>query len=211
MHREWLIEQCMKRIEPYACEGFVWGMGPDDPLFMLIGEAPGATEIENGKPFTGRAGAVLDEFLAYLDVRRDEIFITSAVRSRPYKFEVKTAKDGSIIRRKANRTPNQKEILAHAPLLDYQIKTIQPKLIVTMGNIALQRLLGKHDKISAVHGTLLHSPILMLDDMETTTYSYTNRSYDVFPTYHPASIFYNHKLRSEIYEDLATLRTILHK
>lgn len=112
-------------------------------------------------------------------------------------------KDGSIIRRKVNRTPNQKEILAHAPLLDYQIKTIQPKLIVTMGNIALQRLLGKHDKISAVHGTLLHSPIRMLDDMETTTYSYTNRFYDVFPTYHPASIFYNHKLRSEIYEDLA--------
>ncbi|MBN6189368.1 uracil-DNA glycosylase [Aneurinibacillus sp. BA2021] len=211
MDRERLIEQCMKRIEPYACEGFVWGKGAENPVFMLVGEAPGATEIERGEPFTGRAGAVLDEFLAYLGVRREEIFITSAVRSRPYKFETRTSPDGHVIRRKANRTPNQKEILAHAPLLDYQIRTIEPKLIVTLGNIALQRLLGRQETISAVHGTLFHTPILMLDSMEATTYSYTDRRYNVFPTYHPASIFYNHTLRPRIYEDLAALRTILHK
>ncbi|CEH30446.1 uracil-DNA glycosylase [Aneurinibacillus migulanus] len=210
MYPEKLVEQCMKRIQPYACEGFVWGKGPENPTFMLVGEAPGATEIEKGEPFIGRAGEMLNQFLDHLGITREEIYITSVVRSRPYKFETKHAKDGTVIQRKANRTPNQKEILAHAPLLDYQIATIRPKLIVTMGTIALHRLLGKEHQISADHGTLLHTSVLKLDSMETNTYSWTDQQYNVFPTYHPASIFYNRKLLDEIYEDLDKLRPLLH-
>ena len=60
--------------------------------------------------------------------------------------------------KKYNRTPNQGEIVAHAPLLDYELEKINPKLIVTLGNIGLQRLAGKDKKITDVHGQLLNSP-----------------------------------------------------
>jgi uracil-DNA glycosylase family 4 len=211
MYPEWLVEQCMERIKPYACEGFVWGSGPKDPVFMLVGEAPGATEIEKGEPFTGRAGEMLNTFLEYLGVKREDIYITSAVRSRPYKIVTKTDATGNIIYKKLNRTPNEKEILAHAPLLDYQIKTVQPKLIVTVGNIALQRLLGKQYKVSDVHGNLFHSPIRKLKDMESNIYTLTHEQYRVFPTFHPASVFYNQKLLADIYTDLDALRPLLYK
>ncbi len=113
---------------------------------MLLGEAPGETEIHNGIPFSGRAGKQLMGFLERIHVTREEVYITSAVRSRPYKWREKKERNGEIIQKKYNRTPNQGEIVAHAPLLDYELEKINPKLIVTLGNIGLQRLIGKDKK-----------------------------------------------------------------
>ena len=108
---------------------------------MLLGEAPGETEIHNGIPFSGRAGKQL-MVLERIHVTREEVYITSAVRSRPYKWR---EKKNEMVKsyKKYNRTPNQGEIVAHAPLLDYELEKIHPKLIVTLGNIGLQRLTGK--------------------------------------------------------------------
>jgi uracil-DNA glycosylase len=205
-----LVERCKKRMEPHNCEGFVYGRGPENPEIMIVGEAPGETEIHNGIPFSGRAGKVLDEFFDYLGVSREDIYFTSTVRSRPYKIVPKKAgPNGEIIEKKYNRAPNVKEQIAHAPIVDYEIQHINPKQIVTLGNIGLQRLLGKKYKISEVHGQLLQAPVRQLKDMETNEWTLSEKEYSIFPTFHPASIFYNRSLLEKVYEDLDELKKIL--
>ncbi|CAH2466485.1 MULTISPECIES: uracil-DNA glycosylase [Bacillus] len=201
-----LVKQVRERSATYQLEGFLSGQGPRNPKLMLVGEAPGETEIHNGIPFSGRAGKHLMEFLERIHVTREEVYITSAVRSRPYKWKEKRERNGEIIQKRYNRTPNQGEILAHAPLLDYELELIQPPVIVTLGNIALQRLVGKNNKITDVHGELLKQPVQQLKDSSGTEFIWTEKEYNIFPTFHPASIFYNRSLLELIYEDLEKLK-----
>ncbi|HHT7236551.1 TPA: uracil-DNA glycosylase [Bacillus cereus] len=201
-----LVKQVRERSATYQLEGFLSGQGPENPKFMLVGEAPGETEIHNNIPFSGRAEKHLIEFLERIHVTREEVYITSAVRSRPYKWREKRERNGEIIQKKYNRTPNQGEILAHAPLLDYELELIQPPIIVTLGNIALQRLVGKNNKITDVHGELLKQPVQQLKDSSGTEFIWTEKEYNIFPTFHPASIFYNRSLLELIYEDLEKLK-----
>ncbi|PFN26581.1 uracil-DNA glycosylase [Bacillus cereus] len=204
-----IVKQVKERSASYQLEGFLSGQGPENPKFMLVGEAPGETEIHNGIPFSGRAGKHLMEFLERIHVKREEVYITSAVRSRPYKWREKRERSGEIIQKKYNRTPNQGEILAHASLLDYELEHMDPNLIVTLGNIGLQRLTGKNKKITDVHGQLLKQPIQKLKDMHSTEFIWTEKEYYIFPTFHPASIFYNRGLLELIQEDFAKLEQIL--
>ncbi|WP_277927421.1 uracil-DNA glycosylase [Bacillus cereus group sp. BfR-BA-01383] len=201
-----LVKQVNERSTSYQLEGFISGQGPENPKFMLVGEAPGETEIHNGIPFSGRAGKQLMGFLERIHVTREEVYITSAVRSRPYKWKEKRERSGEIIQKKYNRTPNQGEIIAHAPLLDYELEHIEPPVIVTLGNIALQRLGGKNNKITDVHGELLKQPVQQLKDSSGTEFIWTEKEYSIFPTFHPASIFYNRSLLELIYEDLEKLK-----
>ncbi|MEK7017348.1 MULTISPECIES: uracil-DNA glycosylase [Bacillus] len=201
-----LVKQVRERSATYQLEGFLSGQGPRNPKLMIVGEAPGETEIHNGIPFSGRAGKHLMEFLERIHVTREEVYITSAVRSRPYKWREKRERNGEIIQKRYNRTPNQGEILAHAPLLDYELELIQPPVIVTLGNIALQRLVGKNNKITDVHGELLKRPVQQLKDSSGTEFIWTEKEYNIFPTFHPASIFYNRSLLELIYEDLEKLK-----
>ncbi|MDC2865916.1 uracil-DNA glycosylase [Bacillus sp. BP-3] len=203
---EGLVEQARERMSPYPVEGFVYGQGPQNPKMMLVGEAPGETEIHNGIPFSGRAGKQLIDFLKRIGVTREEVYITSAVRSRPYKWGEKRERNGEIVKRKYNRTPNQQEILAHALVLDYEIEHIQAPIIVTLGNIALKRLVGSDKKVSEVHGQLFIQPVRRLANSNSTTYTWTEKAYPIFPTFHPASIFYNRSLLDLIHEDLEKLR-----
>ncbi|WP_240377307.1 uracil-DNA glycosylase [Bacillus piscicola] len=202
---EQLIERCKERIKPYACEGFVYGKGPRHPILMFVGEAPGETEIENGIPFSGRAGKEFNHFLDHLGVTREDIFITSAVRSRPYKWGQPRGKE----KRKYNRTPNQKEIAAHAPILDAEIAYAEPKVIVPMGRIAYWRLLGENPRMEEVTGSFITSPIRELDDWDKNTYRITADTYTLFPIYHPAAILYRRRLETAMYEHLDRLKAYL--
>ena len=100
-----------------------------------------------------------------------------------------------------DRVPTQKEQIAHAPVLDFEVVNLKPKLIVTLGNIGLQRMLGKHAKVTTLHGQVLTQPVQYLADLEDTHYSLTDESYTILPTYHPASVFYRPSLRPELEED----------
>lgn len=204
-----VIKKSQQRMEPYQTEGFVLGKGSSTPKIMLIGEAPGRNEVERGEPFIGRAGDKLDDFLTLAGLSREEIYITSVVRSRPYHIREKTNQDGTITRKTPNRAPNKKEMLAHAPLLDYQIQHLQPDIIVTLGNVALKRLLGDSYKITEVHGELLYQPIYYLQDDKDTTYTKTEQSYSIYPTFHPASVFYRQVLQETIEKDFTNLRHLL--
>ncbi|MEH6944152.1 uracil-DNA glycosylase [Bacillus sp. JJ722] len=201
---EELAEIVRKRIKGNPVEGFVYGSGPDKPRLMLVGEAPGETEIGNGIPFSGRAGQKLLEFLEGVGLTREDVYITSAVRSRPYKWREKRNRQGEKEMKKYNRPPNLKEIIAHAPIIDYEIQHVQAPIIVTLGNVGLQRLAGKNMKVTEVHGQFLRQPVLYID--ENNAFQWTDKNYLLFPTFHPASVFYNPKLRDLVASDQQRLK-----
>ena len=205
-----LMDLAKERNAGFSVEGFLWGRGPKHPRFMLVGEAPGEVETVSGVPFTGRAGKELMNFFEFLGVTREEVYMTSTFRSRPYREKEKVdKKTGEFFMRKYNRTPSKKEILAHAPLLDYEIKEIDPPIILAMGNIGFQRLVGDQAKITQVHGQLYEGPIQEVASLDAQSFSWSQKHYRVFPTFHPASIFYNRTLLETIYQDLAAFKTYL--
>lgn len=196
-----LVELGLKRIEGYDVQGFVRSYGNPAPKILLIGEAPGENEIISGIPFIGRAGTELMKSLDSIGLTRDDVYITSSVRSRPYKWGSKKERDGTIVERTYNRAPKPAEILAHAPLLDYEIQHLRPGLIVTLGNIGLQRLLGKEAKVTELHGQKLCRPVQFLDKLEDKQFSLTSKTYEIVPTFHPASVFYRPSLRETLEKD----------
>src|SRR5919206_1270894 len=98
------------------------GEGSPDAQVMFVGEAPGASEDKQGRPFVGRAGKLLDELLAEAGLRRDEVFITNVFKARPPK----------------NRDPRAAEVAHHMAWLETQIELIRPRVVVTLGRHALK-------------------------------------------------------------------------
>lgn len=117
-------------------ERFVPATGPLDADVVLVGEAPGANEVEEGEPFVGRAGQVLDDILGDIGVDRAELYITNVVKIRP----------------PDNRDPTADEIAAWTPVLDAELDRVDPETVVPMGNFAAQELVGTDTGISRIHG-----------------------------------------------------------
>jgi DNA polymerase len=111
------------------------GTGNPNAEIMFIGEAPGFHEDRQGVPFVGAAGQFLNEMLEKIGFKRDEVFITNVVKSRP----------------PGNRDPLPDEIAACAPYLDEQLEIIQPKLVVTLGRFSMGRWFPG-ERISRIHG-----------------------------------------------------------
>jgi uracil-DNA glycosylase len=103
----------------------VFGEGSAQARLMFVGEAPGAEEDLEGRPFVGAAGQLLDKMLTNLGLRREEVYIANVVKSRP----------------PGNRDPEPDEVAACLPFLVKQIDSIQPRVIVTLGKIATNYLL----------------------------------------------------------------------
>lgn len=164
----------------------VFGDGRKNAEIMLIGEAPGGEEEKQGKPFVGKAGKNLSEFLERIGLKRENIYISNVVKLRPTKPSPKTG-------RLVNRPPNREELNFFVPYLHREIKLVNPKIIVTLGNFSLANVLM--DK-SLVIGNC-HGKITEKDNMK------------VFPLYHPASIIYNRSLKAVYDEDLDKLKKIL--
>ena len=119
-----------------AAKNLVFGKGNPDANMMFIGEAPGFNEDMQGKPFVGAAGNTLNELMRSAGISREKVFITNIVKCRPPE----------------NRAPTDDEIKACSEYLHQQISLIKPKLIVSLGRISAQGLLGKSVAISKVHG-----------------------------------------------------------
>lgn len=207
-----LIDEVKKRSEGMRLEGINSGSGPKHPLLMIVGEAPGRNEIVNNIPFSGDAGKELNKSLMQIGLTRDDVYITSAVRSRPYSVKkVFSKRKNKEVTKYPNRKPTKKEVLAHAPFLDYEIDYAQPKLIVALGNTGLERLLGPGHKISEEHGKVIeNTPILKLNEQKDG-YVWSKEKYTIFPEYHPAAVFYNRKLSDDIVKDWEIIKPYLEK
>ena len=115
----------------------VFGVGAETAPWLFVGEGPGADEDEQGDPFVGQAGKLLDGMLAAIGCRRGrEVYIANVVKCRP----------------PGNRIPTAEEALACAPFLDRQIELIGPRLIVALGKTAALRLLGTEASLSSLRG-----------------------------------------------------------
>ena len=164
----------------------------DHPPVMLIGEAPGEQESLQGRPFVGKAGKNLDGFLQVLELKREDIYISNVVKIRPTKVSDK----GRI----SNRPPSREELALFTPYLMEEILLVKPKMIVTLGNVALKALCGQKAVIGDMHGKTTQV---------TVTHEKQSAEYTLFPLYHPASIIYNRSLQ-EVYDgDLQVLKKVL--
>jgi len=159
----------------------VVGGGSLDAKIMLVGEAPGYNEDQQGKPFVGRAGKVLDELLALVGLERNDVYIANVLKCRPPN----------------NRNPMPEEIKACTPCLDRQIGIIKPETICPMGNFAAAYILEKFglkpESIGRIHGRIFRVKNLLLDAR-------------IIPLYHPASATYNPNMKSTLMGDFRSIK-----
>ena len=114
----------------------MFGVGPEDAEVMFIGEGPGAQEDEQGEPFVGAAGQLLDRMLSIIGLGRHNCYIANIVKCRPPQ----------------NRDPEPEEQEACYPWLEAQIEHIQPKIIVCLGRISAMKLIKDDFRITREHG-----------------------------------------------------------
>ncbi len=130
------IQDCQKcRLAEHRTH-FVFGVGPPTAKVMCIGEGPGYEEDQQGEPFVGPAGQMLNRILAAIGFEREEVYIANIVKCRP----------------PANRNPEAEEIAACLPYLEKQIDLVRPKLILALGKVAAQSLLQTNAPIGALRG-----------------------------------------------------------
>ena len=181
------LRRFLSGVMPGSEHALVFGEGPDEPVLMLIGEAPGEQESLQGRPFVGKAGKNLDRFLEIAGLKREEIYISNAVKIRP----TKVSKTGRF----SNRPPTREEIALFRPWLMREIAEVKPKMIATLGNVPLGAVTGSKQTIGAVHGTVIPAGETGLP---------------LFALYHPASLIYNRSLESVYEQDVRVLAQRLH-
>ena len=141
MYETWnsLQEACLQCHKCGLCEGrhnVVFGIGVETAEVMFIGEGPGEQEDRTGRPFVGRAGQLLDDMLAMIDLKREKVFIGNMVKCRPPQ----------------NRDPLNIEQEACIGYLRNQVALLKPKIIVCLGRIAAMKLIKEDFKITREHG-----------------------------------------------------------
>ena len=151
------------------------GEGDLDTDIVFIGEAPGETEDLMGRPFVGRAGKLLDSLIKEIGHERSKVWIGNIMKHRPPE----------------NRDPLPDEISACEPYLELQLKTISPKIIVTLGRFALYYFVPD-GKISRDRGSLIKS-----------------KGYNIYPVYHPAAALRNPSMMRDFREDFLRIPSII--
>jgi DNA polymerase len=158
----------------------VFGTGNADAELMFVGEAPGFHEDQQGKPFVGRAGKLLDSLLEGIGLSREECFIANVLKCRP----------------PGNRDPQPLEIDACKGHLTKQIDLIQPRVVCTLGNFATKLLSGSQDGISRVHGT-------------PQVRELGGRVVFLFPIFHPAAALRTPAVHQQLEQDFQKIPALL--
>jgi uracil-DNA glycosylase len=158
----------------------VFGSGNADADLMFVGEAPGMHEDQQGLPFVGRAGKLLDGLLEGVGLQRADVFIANVLKCRP----------------PGNRDPQPEEIDTCKPYLHRQVELIEPKVICTLGNFATKLLTRSNRGITSVHG-------------RPQVHELGGRTVRVFPIYHPAAALRSTKTLEELRADFARLPALL--
>ncbi|MFB6470985.1 MAG: type-4 uracil-DNA glycosylase [Vulcanisaeta sp. AZ3] len=181
-----LMTKCTRCKLHLARKRVVPGEGPLNASIMMIGEAPGEREDEEGRPFVGAAGQLLTKLLNSVGIRREDVYITNIVKCRPPN----------------NRDPEPDEIDACRPYLVTQILIVRPKVIICLGRHSAREVLmmagypeNLVSNIGSIRGRVFNVRI-------------GNIEVKVLPTYHPAAALYNPRLRSVIEEDLRRIKDI---
>ncbi len=170
-----MIHDCQKCELGKTRNKFVFGVGNPNATAMLIGEAPGADEDAQGEPFVGRAGKLLNDILKALNMKREDVYIANILKCRPPN----------------NRDPLPLEEDTCKPYLLKQIELIKPKIILCLGRVAANALLGKK---------------LSLTDLRENIYEF--EGIKVFATYHPAALLRNPHWKKDCWEDFKKFKRL---
>jgi len=157
------------------------GEGSADTEVVFVGEGPGQTEDQQGRPFVGRAGDLLVRMLSTLGWRRNEVFITNIVKCRP----------------PGNRDPEPDEIAACAPYLQRQLEVLDPAVVVTLGRFSMGHF-RPGERITQIHGTAVTAP------PETGA-----RDALAFALFHPAAALRSTDVERQSFDDFARLPSVL--
>ncbi len=158
----------------------VFGSGSPEANLMFVGEAPGFHEDQQGVPFVGQAGKLLERLLAGIGLAREDVYIANVIKCRP----------------PGNRDPQPDEIEACESHLFRQIELIEPKVVATLGNFATKLLSGRPLGITRVHG----------QEQEVTL---GGRRVLLYPIYHPAAALYTPAMLKVLESDFARLPELL--
>lgn len=173
------INTCQKCPLHQSATHAVPGQGNPQAEVVFIGEAPGYYEDQQGLPFVGRSGQLLDYCLEKISLKRDDVWIGNVLKHRPPN----------------NRDPKPQEIEACKPFLDRQLNIIQPKFVVTLGSFAMEKFIsGVY--ISRVHG-------------QPRFVSWESNKFFLFPMYHPAAALRNPQVKKDFYQDFKKLKHYL--
>ncbi len=151
----------------------VFGSGGQNAELMLIGEGPGAEEDRQGLPFVGPAGELLTKILRAIDLERSQVYIANVVKCRPPQ----------------NRDPEPDEVAACRGYLERQIDLVQPRVIVALGRVAAQALLGTSEALGRLRGRW-----------------HEVRGVPTRTTYHPAALLRYNKYKRPTWEDMQVVR-----
>src|SRR5262245_18449647 len=157
----------------------VFGEGNLKAELMFVGEGPGADEDARERPFVGRAGQLLTKMIEAIDLKREDVYIANVVKSHP----------------PGNRAPESDEVKACIPFLSRQIAATRPKLIVALGNPAMQALLNTKEGITKMRVQYKDYPLIP--------------GIKVLPTFHPAYLLCSRDKKREAWEDLKKVRAFL--
>ena len=158
-------------------KNIVFSDGNPNSKVMLIGEAPGANEDEEGLPFVGRAGALLDKMLAAIDLDRKKVYISNIINYRP----------------PDNRKPTDEEIKRYLPFITKHIEIISPKILVLLGSTAMNALIGNEVVISKMRGKWIEK-------------KFGNCKTSVIITFHPAFLMRQPAQKKMAWIDLKMIR-----
>ena len=162
-------------------KNLVMGDGDINADIVMVGEAPGKNEDEQGLPFVGAAGKFLNDMLSQAGMNRSDVYITNIVKYRPPN----------------NRDPLPEEKAAFWPYLVRQINAIQPKIVVTLGRHSMEYFLP-NQKISAIHG-------------QPKRITFGDEKLVIVPLFHPAAALYNGSMRQTLVDDFMLLPAIIAK
>ena len=155
----------------------VFSDGNPNSKIMLIGEAPGANEDEEGLPFVGRAGILLDKMLSAIDLDRKKVYISNIINYRPPE----------------NRRPTDEEIKRYLPFITKHIEIINPKILVILGSTAMNALIGNEVVISKMRGKWIEK-------------KFGNCKTSVLITFHPAFLMRQPAQKKMAWIDLKMIR-----
>lgn len=167
------LEECSKQCKKCKlCQNrnnVVFGTGNKEANIMFIGEGPGADEDLQGEPFVGKAGKLMNMAFEIIGLKREEIYIGNIVKCRP----------------PANRNPEEDEISACLNYLRNQVILVKPKIIVLLGSVALNSILGKEYGIIASRGKWVEKKGILY-----------------MPTWHPAALLRDETKKIDFIKDL---------
>ena len=166
----------------------VFGTGDPKAELMFVGEGPGADEDEQGLPFVGRAGQLLNNMINAMGLKREQVYIANIVKCRP----------------PGNRTPERDECDTCSPFLMQQIHVVRPKVIVALGATAAKNLLGMNDSMASLRGRFYDfSPKRSLTEADEPF------ACQLAVTYHPAFLLRDPRQKGEAWKDLQMVMKFL--